>query len=90
LITVFTNQLVTRKTRVATVVHAMKVFAHPDGKEKTAADINEALLSTLTVARNELKHVANLKTEFNELPPDLPETIKEEIAPRAVAASGSL
>ena len=55
-------------SRVATLVHAMKVFAHPDGKEKSATDINEALLSTLTVARNELKYVANVETELGDLP----------------------
>ncbi len=54
--------------RVATLVRAMKAFAHPDGKEKAAADINEALVSTLTVARKELKYVANVETEFNQLP----------------------
>lgn len=55
-------------TRVATLVQAMKVFAHPDGAEKTATNINEALLSTLTVARNELKYVANVQTDLGELP----------------------
>lgn len=55
-------------TRVATLVHAMKVFAHPDGRKKAATDINEALLSTLTVARNELKYVANVETELSDLP----------------------
>jgi len=55
-------------TRVATLVRAMKVFAHPDRKEKAAADINEALNSTLTVARNELKYVADIETELGELP----------------------
>ncbi len=55
-------------SRVATLVRAMKVFAHPDSKEKSASDINEALGSTLTVARNELKYVANVETEFGKLP----------------------
>jgi hypothetical protein len=50
--------------RVATLVRAMKEFAHPDRKERAAADINAALLSTLTVARNELKYVADVETEF--------------------------
>ena len=54
--------------RVATLVRAMKEFAHPEGKEMAAADINRALLSTLTVARNELKYVANVETAFGELP----------------------
>jgi len=55
-------------TRVATLVRAMKEFAHPDRKERAAADINAALLSTLTVARNELKYVADVETEFGDLP----------------------
>jgi len=55
-------------TRVATIVHAMKDFAHPESKERAAADLNKALQSTLTVARNELKYVADVETEFGELP----------------------
>jgi PAS domain S-box-containing protein len=56
-------------TRVATIVHAMKDFAHPESKEKAATDLNKALLSTLTVARNELKYVADVETDLGELPP---------------------
>jgi PAS domain S-box-containing protein len=55
-------------TRVATIVRAMKEFAHPEGKEMAAADVNRALLGTLTVARNELKYVAEVETEFGDLP----------------------
>ena len=55
-------------TRVATIVRAMKEFAHPEGKEMAAADLNRALLSTLTVARNELKYVADVETELGDLP----------------------
>jgi len=55
-------------SRVATIVRAMKDFAHPESKEKAAADLNKALLSTLTVARNELKYVADVETDFGELP----------------------
>jgi two-component system, NtrC family, sensor kinase len=54
--------------RVATLVSAMKEFAHPDQKDAAAADINAALRSTLTVARNELKHVADVETDFADLP----------------------
>lgn len=57
--------------RVATIVRAMKEFAHPDQAEKTAADINKALASTLIVARNEIKYVADVETEFGDLPPVL-------------------
>jgi PAS domain S-box-containing protein len=56
-------------TRVATIVRAMKDFAHPESKEKAAADLNKAILSTLTVARNELKYVADVETSFGDLPP---------------------
>jgi len=54
--------------RVATIVRAMKEFAHADRKEKAPTDINKALQSTLTVARNELKYVATVETEFGDLP----------------------
>lgn len=55
--------------RVTKIVRAMKDFSHPGGKEKTAADLNKAIESTTTVARNEWKYVADLKLE---LAPGLP------------------
>jgi two-component system NtrC family sensor kinase len=55
-------------TRVATIVRAMKDFAHPESKEMAAADLNKALLSTLAVARNELKYVADVETDLGDLP----------------------
>ena len=54
--------------RVVTIVRAMKEFAHPDNKEYVRADLNKALLNTLTVARNELKYVADVETHFGDLP----------------------
>jgi PAS domain S-box-containing protein len=54
--------------RVASIVRAMKEFAHPDGTDLVAVDLNQALRSTLTVARNELKYVADVETDFAELP----------------------
>jgi len=54
--------------RVVTIVQAMKEFAHPEAKGMAHADVNKALLNTLTVARNELKYVAQVKTDFGELP----------------------
>lgn len=57
-------------TRVTTIVRAMREFSHVDhSTEKTAADLNKALDSTLTVGRNEWKYVADVETEFGELPP---------------------
>ena len=55
--------------RIATIVRAMKAFAHPGQEEKAAADLNKALADTLTVARNELKYVADVETDFGDLPP---------------------
>ncbi len=55
--------------RVATIVKAMKEFAHPQLNQKTRANLNDALASTLVVARNELKYVAEVETDFGELPP---------------------
>ncbi len=54
--------------RVATIVHAMKEFAHPQRKEMVLSDLNRALMNTLTVARNELKYVAEVETELGALP----------------------
>ncbi len=54
--------------RVATLVRSMKEFAHPDSKEKAAADLNRAIESTLVIARNEFKYVADVKTDFGDLP----------------------
>jgi len=55
--------------RVATLVLGMKAFAHPDQKDKSPADLNYAIRTTLTIARNEYKYVADVETEFGELPP---------------------
>jgi two-component system NtrC family sensor kinase len=54
--------------RVARIVRAMKEFAHPPDREREPADINEALESTLLVAQSEYRHVAQLETNFGELP----------------------
>lgn len=55
--------------RVATIVRAMKSFAHPGGTDKMPADLNKALSDALIVARNEFKYVAEVVTDFAELPP---------------------
>jgi PAS domain S-box-containing protein len=52
-------------SRVAALVNAMKEFSHPDTKEKSPLDLNRAIASTITVARNEWKYVADLETEFD-------------------------
>ncbi len=51
--------------RVAGIVRAMKEFSHPGSEEKLRIDINRALETTITVARNEWKFVAEMKTGFD-------------------------
>ncbi len=54
--------------RVRTIVQAMKRFSHASRTEVAKADINDALETTLAVCRNEYKYVAEVTTEFGELP----------------------
>jgi signal transduction histidine kinase/HAMP domain-containing protein len=54
--------------RIATIVRSMKEFAHPDQGEKKLVDLNQAIRSTLVIARNEYKYVAEAQTHFDELP----------------------
>ncbi len=56
--------------QVSQIVLAMKDFSHPGTKEKAAADLNAAIESTLTVCRNEWKHVAEVDMDLDAaLPP---------------------
>jgi two-component system NtrC family sensor kinase len=55
--------------RVASIVRAMKSFAHPGQEHKAMADLNKALENALIVARNELKYVADVETDFGDVPP---------------------
>ncbi len=58
--------------RVARIVLAMKEFSHPGGDEQVPTDLNRALDSTLTVARNEWKYVAEAGTDFDPRLPLVP------------------
>ena len=55
--------------RITRIVGAMKEFSHPGSKDKECADLNRIVDSTLTVASNEWKYVANLKLDLD---PSLP------------------
>lgn len=55
--------------RVSGIVKAMKDFAHSDHDERQEADINRAISSTLMVAGNEYKYVADIETAFGDIPP---------------------
>jgi len=63
------NETIEGVERVTKIVRAMREFSHPGSKEKTLADLNKAIESTTTVARNEWKYVADLKLD---LEPNLP------------------
>jgi len=53
--------------RVAAIVDAMKRFSHPR-TELAEVDINLSLADALTVAHNQYKYVADVVTEFGDVP----------------------
>jgi signal transduction histidine kinase len=57
--------------RIANIVAAMKEFSHP-GVERVPVDLNRAIASTITVARNEWRYVADLATAFDATLPFVP------------------
>jgi PAS domain S-box-containing protein len=59
------NETLEGVARVTKIVRAMKEFSHPGGKEKNAADLNRAIDSTVTVARNEWKYVADMVLDLD-------------------------
>ncbi|HWR03816.1 MAG TPA: PAS domain-containing protein [Humidesulfovibrio sp.] len=58
--------------RVSGIVRAMRSFSHPGQGEKKGVDLNEALMNTITVSRNEWKYVADMETDLD---PQLPQVI---------------
>jgi signal transduction histidine kinase len=46
----------------------MQEFAHPDQAEKQRADLNQAIRSTLVVAHNEYRYVAEIDAQLGDLP----------------------
>ena len=54
--------------RVARIVRSMKIFAHPPRAEMAPVDLNLAIESTLTVARNEYRYVADAELVLGDLP----------------------
>jgi PAS domain S-box-containing protein len=63
------NQSLEGVERVSGIVRAMKDFSHPGLGKKESIDINHAIESTITVARNEWKYVAELEAKLDR---DLP------------------
>ena len=57
--------------RVTTIVKAMKEFSHPGETSKTAVDINDGLMSSITVSRNEWRYIAEVTTDFDKQLPHI-------------------
>lgn len=55
--------------RVSAIVRSLKEFAHPQQSAMASTDFNHIVRSTLTLARNEYKYVADLETDLGALPP---------------------
>jgi signal transduction histidine kinase len=51
------------------ILAAMRRFSHTGGGERELVDLNEALDATITVARNQIRHIADVETDYqSELP----------------------
>lgn len=55
--------------RVATIVRAMKSFGHPGEAAREPVDVNEVVRTTIVVATNQLRYVADVETDYGDLPP---------------------
>ena len=58
--------------RVTKIVRAMKEFSHPGTSEKCPTNINKAIETTVTVARNEWRYVADLNLNLDAELPTVP------------------
>lgn len=56
-------------TQIARIVRAMKECSHPSSEDKTPADLNACLESTVLVSTNEWKYVATLRTDYDDALP---------------------
>ena len=62
------DRVVDGLARIAEIVRSMKEFSHVDQREMARVDLNRAINSTLIIARTEYKYIAELETEFADLP----------------------
>ncbi len=58
--------------RISSIVKSMKEFSHPGGTEKESVDINKAIQSTINVARNEWRYIAEMVADLSPNLPLLP------------------
>ena len=55
--------------RVAEIIRAMRDFSHPGNLQKAPENLNDAIQTTITVAQNEWKYLADVVADLD---PDLP------------------
>ncbi len=79
-------------SRITRIVRAMKEFSHP-AQEKIAIDLNHAIQSTVTVATNEWKYVAEVVTDLDDSLPQVqvvPSDINQAILNLVVNAAHAI
>lgn len=55
--------------RVATIVHSLQEFAHPASTELEQVELNRLIERVLAILASEYRRVAELRTDFGDLPP---------------------
>jgi signal transduction histidine kinase len=63
------NRALDGLARIAALVQGMTDFARQESEDAVPSDLNEALRTTLAVARSQCEEVAVVRTDFGELPP---------------------
>ncbi|MFZ0701644.1 MAG: PAS domain S-box protein [Candidatus Acidiferrales bacterium] len=58
--------------RVAEIIRAMRDFSHPGKLQKVPENLNDAIQTTITVAQNEWKYVADMVTDLDSALPLVP------------------
>lgn len=51
--------------RISSIVQAMNRFSYGSGSIKTEVNVNSVIENTITISRNEWKHIADLKTDLD-------------------------
>ncbi|MBN1676099.1 MAG: response regulator [Kiritimatiellae bacterium] len=79
--------------QIKKIVSAMREFSHMGGGEKQKADLNRAIESTVTISRNEWKHIAEMDIDLDpKLPlvPCYPREIKQVLLNLIVNAAHAI
>ncbi len=58
--------------RISSIVLAMKKFSHPDSRDKVVQGLNPIIETTVTVAGNEWKYVADMELDLDPELPNVP------------------